>query len=110
MGTKKIIEPIKVDYIEIWAYLMGIYLTWKVADKEFRIKFQEEIENWLLYRDRKRFEKMITRMIRQEMKKFHVTPEEIEKIIKSVIERPKFKIIDSMDLLSLPVCPHPLRD
>jgi len=44
LGTKKRINPSKVDYIEVWAYLMGLYLVYEVGDKEFRLEFQKEIE------------------------------------------------------------------
>ena len=93
MGTqKKLIDPVKVNYIEVWAYLMGLYLVWKVGDKEFRIKFQKEIEDWLTYQDQKRFEKMISKMIRQEMKKFHIKNKDIEEIVKKMIKKQTFTI------------------
>ncbi len=71
---------------------MGIYLTWKVGDKEFRVRFQNEIEDWLRYQDQKRFERVIEVMIKDQMKKFHVTPEEISEIVKKMIKRPTFTI------------------
>jgi hypothetical protein len=93
LGAKKLIYPVKVNYIEIWAYLMGIYLVWKVGDREFRIQFQTEIEDWITYQDRKRFEKRITKLIITEMEKYHISDKEIEKLIKEAFPEPEYKII-----------------
>jgi hypothetical protein len=92
MGTKKPVDPVKVDYIEVWAYLMGLYLTWKIGDKEFRVKFQKEIEDWLKYKDEKRFGEMIEKVIKKEMQKFHIKDSDIEKIVKEMIKKPNFTI------------------
>lgn len=72
---------------------MGLYLVWKIGDKEFRIKFQSEIEDWIKYQDQKRFEKRITKLIKSEMKKYHISDEEIEKLIKETFPEPEYKII-----------------
>ncbi len=72
---------------------MGIYLVYEIGDKEFRIRFQTEIEDWLCYQDRKRFEKRITKLIKSEMEKFHISDEEIKKLIKEAFPEPEYKII-----------------
>ena len=71
---------------------MGIYLVYKIGDKEFKVKFQKEIEDWLTHQDQKRFERMISRMIRAEMNKFHITDKDIEDIVKQMIKKPTFTI------------------
>jgi len=78
MGTKKLICPVKVNYIEVWAYLMGLYLVWKVGDKEFK--------------DEKRFGEMIEKVIKKEMQKFHIKDSDIEKIVKEMTKKPTFTI------------------
>lgn len=94
MGTqKKLLKPIEIDYLEVWAYLMGVYLAWEIGDKEFRIKFQKEIEAWFKYKDNKRFERYIDKVIKEEMSKFCITKDDIDKIIKEVFPEPEYIII-----------------
>lgn len=93
MGTKKLIDPDKPSVISAWAYLMGIYLVWYFRKEGLDIKFRYEINEYKKYKDEKRFAELIGKVIRSEMSKFHVTPEEIKEVVKKVIKEPEFKII-----------------
>jgi hypothetical protein len=72
---------------------MGLWLVWEIGDKEFQVKFQTEIEAWFKYKDEKRFERFIEVEIKKEMSKFHITKDDIDKIIKEVFPEPKYIII-----------------
>lgn len=79
---------------------MGIYLVWYFKKKDLHIKFAYEISEYKKYRDEKRFAELIEKIIRAEMEKFHVTPEEIEEIIRKVVKEPEYKV--RLDYFLLP--------
>jgi hypothetical protein len=110
VGAKKHIEIDKPSLISAWSYLMGIYLIWYLKSEGLLEKYALQVIEYKRYQDEERFNKLISIIIKNEMKKFHVTPEEIKEIVDKVVKKPTFKIIYSVDLLNSPVCPLPLRD
>lgn len=110
MGAKKHIEIDKPSVISAWAYLMGLYLIWYFKSQGILEKYALQVIEWKKYQDEKHFKILIEEIIKNEMNEFKLSPEDTKKIIDNVFKRPEFKIIYSMDLLNLPVCPLPLRD
>ncbi len=110
MGAKKHIEIDKPSVISAWAYLMGLYLIWYFKSQGLLEKYALQVVEWKKYQDEKHFKILIEEIIKNEMNKVHVTPEEIKEIVDKIVAEPTFKIIYSVDLLNLPVCPLPLRD
>lgn len=72
---------------------MGLYLVWEIGDKEFRIIFQKEIEDWMTYKDQYLFGERIEKIIRSEMEKYHIKDDAIKKLIKDAFPEPEYIII-----------------
>jgi hypothetical protein len=107
VGAKKPIEIDRASVINAWAYLMGLYLIWYFKTQGILDKYALQIIAWKRYQDEKHFKILIEEIIKNEMKKFHVTPEEIKEIVDKIVAKPVFKIVYSVDLLNLPVTPYP---
>ena len=77
---------------------MGLWIVWRLKQDDFHIKFAGEIAEWKKYQDQKRFAKLITKVIQKEMAKFHITHDEIVKIVEKMTAKPTFTItvVDSL--------------
>jgi DNA-binding transcriptional regulator YhcF (GntR family) len=61
--------------------------------RNLHIIYAKKIEEWFKNKDQKDFAKRITKEILNEMKKFQVTKDDIEKLIKETFKEPEWIII-----------------
>jgi len=73
-------------------YVLGLYTLYWFKKLDLDVKYQKEIEEWLLYTKQKKFNKKLDRQMINEINRYMRGKKSIEKLIKKKFPKPEFRI------------------
>ena len=73
-------------------YVLGLYALYWFKKLDLDVKYQKEIEEWLLYTKQKKFNKKLDRQMINEINRYMRGKKSIEKLIKKKFPKPEFTI------------------